>query len=331
MQGNELLDPFDRLLEEVSAPARIREIEAGGSSAVLWSALEESGFLDALVSEEAGGAGLALAEVGSLLQAVGRHAVPAPVAETMAARFLLAQAGIERPSGPIVLATLNGQQTAAVPLAGVAEFALVEKAGAVVLTPMVDARHTQTGVHNSLAAFLSWTGEVAGPSFEAPECGLRAVTAMLRAAAIAGAADRLLQMTVAYANERLQFGKPIGRQQAIQQQMAVMAEQTIAARLAAQVGCASGLPPAIEAAAIAKQVTSIAAHQVSNIAHAVHGAIGISEEYDLQLYSRRLHEWRLADGAEAYWARILGKRRLGEADRTSVDFIRERLNEESVA
>ena len=80
--------------------------------------------------------------------------------------------------------------------------------------------------------------------------------------------------------------------------------------------------PALEAAAIAKQVASIAAVPVAEIAHAVHGAIGISEEYDLQLYTRRLHEWRLADGSEAYWAAQLGAARLAAANQSSVDFIR---------
>jgi acyl-CoA dehydrogenase len=329
MDGNEFLDPFDRLLEDVSAPPRIREIEAGGSSATLWEALQDSGFLDALAPEDAGGVGLSLADVGPLLQAVGRHAVPAPVAETMVARFLLAQAGIERLTGPIVLATLSGGQTAAVPLARIASHALLEKDGQLVLTPLAGATVTPTGVHHDLSAALSWTGEPAGPAFPAPTVGLRAIAAVLRAALIAGAADRLLQMTAAYAKERVQFGKPIGKQQAIQQQMAIMAEQTVAARIAAQIGCASGLPPILEAAAIAKQAASSAAWQVANIAHAVHGAIGISEEYDLQLYSRRLHEWRLADGAESYWAGQLGRIRLASACETSVDFIRQRLSVEA--
>ena len=49
-----------------------------------------------------------------------------------------------------------------------------------------------------------------------------------------------------------------------------------------------------------------AATRVAATAHAVYGAIGISEEHDLQLFTRRLHEWRLADGSETYWNRLLG-------------------------
>ena len=60
--------------------------------------------------------------------------------------------------------------------------------------------------------------------------------------------------------------------------------------------------------------------EVAGIAHAVHGAIGISEEYDLQLLTRRLHEWRMADGSEGYLSQVLGGGRLGSAG-PSVDWI----------
>jgi alkylation response protein AidB-like acyl-CoA dehydrogenase len=146
---------------------------------------------------------------------------------------------------------------------------------------------------------------------------------IVRATAIAGAANRLLDMTVAYANERVQFGKPIGRQQALQQQLAVMAEHVIAARMAAEIVCAAGFPASLFRVAVAKTVTSQAAVPIATIAHAVHGAIGISEEYDLQLFTRRLHEWRLADGSEAYWSRLLGGARIESDTDTSITFVRE--------
>jgi len=322
MDSHELLDPFDKLLADVAAPARTREIEAGKPVNELWETLQESGFLDALTPEDAGGVGLSLHDAAPLLQALGRHAVAAPVAETMVARALLGREGIECPDGPIVLAPLHSFRSAVTPLARVATHALVQVDETLVLTPLAAATLVETGVHHSLAGVLSWDSAPAGPPIPAPAVGLRAIAAILRACAIAGAADRLLEMTTAYARDRVQFGKPIGKLQAIQQQLSVMAEQVVAARLASQLGCAGGLPPGLEAAAVAKQVTSIAAVPVAEIAHAVHGAIGISEEYDLQLYTRRLHEWRLADGSESYWAGVLGAARLEAAEQTSVDFIR---------
>ena len=313
---SEFLEPFERMLEDVATPAAVRAIEQGGSSDAMWSAFAESGFLDALVPEDRGGAGLALAEVHPLWMALGRHAVPLPVGETMIARALLAEA----PGGPIALAVVGAGQDVVVPCGLVAEHVLVEIAGALHLVP---ASGAPTDVPASLAARMRFAALPAAVA-PAPEGGLRALAALLRAALIAGAAERLTAMTATYAGERVQFGKPIGRQQALQQQMAVMAEEMVAARIASQLGCAGAFPPSLVAAATAKSVASRAAPRVAATAHAVHGAIGISEEHDLQLFTRRLYEWGLADGSETYWNRLLGAARLKDAGR-SVDFVRKAL------
>ena len=75
------------------------------------------------------------------------------------------------------------------------------------------------------------------------------------------------------------------------------------------------------AAAVAKLRTGEAVMSVSSIAHAVHGAMGFTEEYDLQLHTRRLHEWRLCYGTEAYWATVLGGEALASPGR-ALDFVR---------
>ena len=120
----------------------------------------------------------------------------------------------------------------------------------------------------------------------------------------------------------MQFGKPIGRQQSLQQMLALMAEDMIACRIAAQLGASQGIAVSLATAATAKITTSAAAPRIAASAHAVHGAIGISEEYDLQLLTRRLHQWRLADGSEGYWSQGLGTARLASPQPT-VDWIRE--------
>jgi alkylation response protein AidB-like acyl-CoA dehydrogenase len=66
-----------------------------------------------------------------------------------------------------------------------------------------------------------------------------------------------------------------------------------------------GLPRPL-LAALGKARASQAVAQVADIAHAVHGAIGVTEEYDLQLYTRRLRDWRLAAGSEAHWHERIG-------------------------
>lgn len=316
MDMNELLEPFRRLLESTVTPAAVRAVEAGGSWESMWQAISESGFLDALVDEEHGGAGLTLADMGPLFQAIGAQPVPLPVAETMVARALLAAAGMDLPEGPIILVTGTTQP---VPGAVVATHALVDTGEHVHLVP-IDALSPQpTGAHHCLSLRLA--GTPSGPALPRPAGGLRAVAVVIRAALIAGAAERLTQMSTLFANERVQFGKPIGRQQAVQHMLAVMGEDMIACRIAAQIGLSKGLKVPMAVAAAAKATTSAAAPRIAATAHAVHGAIGISEEYDLQLLTRRLHEWRLADGSEGYWEKLLGAARLASPDAT-VDWVR---------
>lgn len=317
MDINELLEPFVRMLDAAASPAVVRAIEHGGSADALWREIAGSGFLDALVSDEHGGAGLSLADIEPLIEALGARAVPLPVAETMVARALLAESGIAAPDGPVVLVTSLAQP---VPCGLVAQAALVDCGDALVLCDMAQLAPAPTGVTNSLAARIS--GKPEGRSLPRPASGLRSIAAVLRAALIAGAAARLCDVTTAYASERVQFGKPIGRQQSLQQMLALMAEDMIACRIAAQLGASHGLNVPLAAAATAKIATSSAAPRIAATAHAVHGAIGISEEYDLQLLTRRLHEWRLADGSEGCWSQVLGQSRLASTV-TSVDWIRQ--------
>jgi acyl-CoA dehydrogenase len=322
MADNDFLEPFVRLLQDVAPIAVVRETEGGGDTVAMWSKIAESGFLDALVPGTAGGFGLTLAQVEPLLQALGRHLTPVPVAETMVARVLLAQAGIALPDGPIVLATSSAAQ---IPFAAVAKYVLADNGEALLLIPASETTITPLGLRSTLSGRIEWQ-DGAGTKCPRPADGLRPIAAVLRAAMIAGTIDGLLDMTVAYANDRVQFGKPIGRQQAVQQQLAVMAEYAVSARIAAQLGCGRGFPPPSIVAATAKYGASAAVMPAATIAHAVHGAIGISEEYDLQLSTRRLYEWRLADGSESYWANVIGASRLSTSVDTSIDFVRTELS-----
>ncbi|HEY4067785.1 MAG TPA: acyl-CoA dehydrogenase family protein [Burkholderiaceae bacterium] len=135
-----------------------------------------------------------------------------------------------------------------------------------------------------------------------------ALHAALCAAQIAGAVERVLEMSLEHAKQRVQFGKPVGSFQAVQHQLSAMAEQACAARIAAQLCFASDTHlPDRRLAAIAMVAAGEAAEVVAAGGHAVHGAIGISAEFDLQLYTRRLREWRVEAGSPAYWSRQVGR------------------------
>ena len=316
MHDAELQGPFARLLDDMADMAAVRALENGAPVAALWQALAESGFLDALVHEDAGGAGLSLATIAPLIETLGAQGLPVPVADTMVARALLGGAA---PRGPIVLVTSQ-----ALPVCGArfADHALVDDGRTLVLSPLAALEPQATGVQGSSAMMLH--GRAQGPAFARPDGGLRPVAAVVRAALIAGAGARLTDMACAHANTRVQFGKPIGRQQAIQQMLAVMAQDMVGARIAARQGASRGLAVPVALAASAKITASVAAARLAASAHAVHGAIGIAAEYDVQILTRRLHEWRLADGSEGYWAAVLGTARLQSAQ-TTVDWVREAI------
>lgn len=318
-----LLDPFVRMLDDACTPRAIRDVEAGRGIDAMWATIAASGFLDALVPEAKGGAGLIFDQVTPLVFATGSHAVPLPVAETIVGRGLLGLDASAIPDGPLVLADFGDRGGGLIPSAAVATHIVADMGDRLCLFRADTLTVRPSGVHGSLSATISGGARSSAiTEAERPAAGIRSVAAIIRAAQIAGAAHRVLEMTTAYAGERIQFGKPIGKQQAIQQTLAVMAEQSVMARMAAHIGCAEALAPRIEIAAIAKQVASAAAVEIANIAHAVHGAIGISEEFDLQLYTRRLHEWRMADGSEGFWGPILGRMRLESSESGSVDYIR---------
>ncbi len=158
----------------------------------------------------------------------------------------------------------------------------------------------------------------------APTVGM---TACLIAAQMAGAMQRVLEMTLQYANDRQQFGRPIGKFQAIQHQLAVMAEHVMAARMAAQIGCESALggqgtlEPALMNVAVAKARANEAAVEVAALAHSIFGAIGFTAEHDLQLYTRRLHAWRQSAGTESYWHEVLGRAVLAAPQTLSLDIL----------
>ncbi len=136
----------------------------------------------------------------------------------------------------------------------------------------------------------------------------RALAAAITAGLMAGALQAVQAMTIDYASTRKQFGREISKFQAIQHQLAVLAEETMAARMAAQAAFV-GAPLEISPlrAGVAKARAGQAAETAAAIAHAVHGAIGVSQEYPLHHLTRALHKGRLAHGGEAYWAGVLGR------------------------
>jgi acyl-CoA dehydrogenase len=308
MQDDLFHDAIEQLLGDLANSKVVRAIEEGGSSASLWSDIEESGFANALLPEEAGGAGMGLADAYPLFETCGRHVLPVPLAQTAIARALLLGANLNVPFGAIALATQpRGDDPIVVTFGAVADWVLLSDGSTMRLYDVTEAERSVNA--GTVDARLRWRAEVQ-PKCElpAPACGLRAIEATLLAAQMSGAIRRLLEMTLSYANDRQQFGRSIGKFQVIQHDLAVMAQHAEAARMAARMSCSTrGLLPVVLLTAVAKACTGEAVVPVTSIAHAIHGAIGITAEYDLQLFTRRLHAWRAAAGSEIYWHLLMGQ------------------------
>ncbi len=326
-----LAETVERILGDLCAPSVVRAAEAGTWPEALWRQIEEAGLPLALAREADGGAGLAWRDVLPVLVAAGRHAAPVPLGEAIAAHALAACAECRLPEGRPTLAVFEGEKSGAdrgrmsvrarsVPHARAATFVVGTLARAGQPTELLAMRTSDATVEPDVRlagegrCSLTWSDAEATLRATVP-AGVSAleVGAAVRSAQLAGGIGRVLELAVQYAGERKQFGKAIGKFQAIQQQLAVLGELAAAAAMAAELACDTArlaLDPM--RVACAKARTSEAAGVAAAIAHAVHGAIGVTEEHDLQLYTRRLWAWRLDFGSEAFWAGLIGRRVLAD-------------------
>jgi len=315
------IDALRGLLTDRCTPQAVRDIEHGRSAEALWQSIEQSGFADTLLPEADNGAGLSLAEAFPLLELCGNFVLPVPLPETMVARALLAGAGLPRPQGSIALAIARRHPEGALVCertsAGrVADWVLARTDEACVLLP-VDAATSDAAV-GRLDATLTWSLPAVAGARILPDADLHTLQAGVLAAQLAGALAGVFARTLQFANERNQFGRPIGKFQAIQHQLSMISEHVFAARAAAQLGCRGDRLRV----AIAKARTSEAALEVAALSHSIHGAIGFTEEFDLQLYTRRLHAWRQAGGSESYWHDVLGAALVDRHEGATIDLIR---------
>lgn len=123
-----------------------------------------------------------------------------------------------------------------------------------------------------------------------------------------GALQRCLDLSIEHVNARIQFGKALSKQQAVQQSLALLAEEVAAVAVAAQAAAkAREHGDARFEIACAKLRTNRAIAAGTTIAHQVHGAIGFTQDYPLHRFTRALTLWRSQYGGEAHWAAYLGR------------------------
>jgi len=333
-------DAAARIFADLADPQSVNRARGADEERVwkdkFWRALTEAGLPLAWVPENLGGAGGSLADGFAVLGVAGRFAPAVPLAETLAAGWLLAQAGIEAPASPLTLAPLRPQQRIAltsdgrlrgralgVPFARDCEhIAVLADAGDALTIALVDRAQCRISEGRTLAGdaadVVSFDDARVLASAPAPRdfdrSALALMGATIRSVETAGALETVLALCLAYANERVAFERKIGKFQAVQQNLARLAGE-VAAALAVAGSAADTLAQAADfdegvflEAAAAKIRTAEAAAEGAAIAHQVFGAIGFTREHVLHRFTLRLLSWRDDFGNESFWAAELGRR-----------------------
>lgn len=323
----------------------LEQFETGQFCAPLWKLVSDAGFGLTTVPEEAGGVGGQWRDAADLLFAIGQFNLPLPLAETMIANHLLAAAGIALPDTDKPLALIEAGQHAQLEfsssqgstiLSGRAQaVAWARDCDWLVISNSVAPGQTQIALMDlrqpKAITIQQGSNLAAEPRddlhFDRAACEAVALDtalplaqpvwqlgALARSAMMSGALKQVLDLSVRYANERVQFGKPIGKNQAIQQPLAMLAGEIGAAQMASRIALDAMSAPAAGAGgsqafdiAVAKVRNGQAATQANGIVHQVHGAIGFTYEHMLHFSTRRLWSWRSDYGSDGYWARALGK------------------------
>ncbi|HEY7639779.1 MAG TPA: acyl-CoA dehydrogenase family protein [Steroidobacteraceae bacterium] len=313
---------------ELLADSAARAFQSYDRQRNAWHEIEELGIADILVSDTNGGSGADWDDACAVLQVSGRWQIAQPIAEAMIARKLAADAGVQLPRSPLSIApdaagTLS-RDGRALKFSGILQSVPWGRDVSHVVTSLAFEHRTHTVVLSVKDAKLHKRTNLAGEPrddlrFDAAEALAAASTsresqhlfyyaALARTAQIAGALQSALERSIAYALERKQFGRAIGRFQAVQQQLALFGAETAAAtcasRSAAIAATTGDAPFQIAAAKLrANQAIGVA----TATAHQVHGAIGFTWEYALRHATQRLWSWRSEYGNDRYWSEHLGR------------------------
>lgn len=317
-------DTANKLLAASSEQAVVEAAERGEWPAALWAEAAETGLTTAL---DEGMDGLPAAV--AVARASGANPAPIPLVETIMARALAQSAGLALPEGPATIAPPRTSEVkltkegsgyrlrgtlGAVPFGRWCAEVAVTSDGLAAIMPAKDIKWRPA---------KDWSGNaVSGEPLDSADIDvalsdravgkctidLDALGALLRSWQMAGAMRQALGITVQYANDRVQFGRPLGKFQALQHLIAEMVENTAAADTAASLALnAHGTPRARLMLASAKVRCGEAAGIVAAGAHQVHGAIGFTREHRLHHLTRRLFTWRDEFGHEGDWAIELGR------------------------
>lgn len=335
-----LIDSATNLFASTCTFDVVQRAEESGWAPDVWNAVAEAGFAWIGVDAEGGGSGGSLADACAVLRIAGAHAAPIPLAETgILGGWLLADAGLALPDGPVTVipGTANDTLAAGLGVGGSVQLsgwahrvawatksdkivALLQAEGAdrglvVAISPDQATIEESTNLAGEPRATLSFDGvtiqadNVAPATTATPE-RLRLRGALSRASLMAGALQAMSRLTVDYTEQRQQFGRPVGRFQAVQQHLVWGAQDAALTTMAAEVAARQAtidLDAAHFEIASAKIVADDSASTATRGSHQAHGAMGMTQEYALHHLSRRLWAWRHEWASPGEWPAYVGR------------------------
>ncbi|MEV0452426.1 acyl-CoA dehydrogenase family protein [Streptomyces sp. NPDC050600] len=338
-EQREFARSLDGMLSAADTPGAVRAWEAGDTAPgrALWTRLAEAGVFALAVPERHDGLGPLPLELAVAFTELGRHAVPGPLVETVAAAALLDRldgvggggaegSGTDGADGADGAAAAWLPQIASgkavvslcVPAAGspyaldpdAADTVLVVEGDTVRLAATAGPVQPSADPARRLARPLGGSVLARGPKVTAAAAYAAEVAALATAAQSLGLGRALLDRTVAYVGQRTQFGVAIGSFQAVKHRLA---DTLIALEFAqpllhsAALALAEGADHSAAEVAAAKVTAGEAAYAAARTALQLHGAVGYTEELDLALWIRKARPLRDAWGTPAACrARVLG-------------------------
>ena len=321
-----LADATARLIAQKLSEDAQAQAEQGHWPAALWQDFADMQLHLILAPQEAGGFGMQAHNAMPTFRLLGAHAVPLPLVDTIIANGLLGKAGLALADGPAALIPAGQLQLrkndAGYHISGQAKRVawgrnvqyLVAEVDGKICRIAQGWQCTEEG--RNLAGhprdLLTVDAQLSADQVADMPKGLDILGhgAAARAILAAGAMQSALQLTVNHTSTRIAFGKPLSKQQAVQQDIArvatALAATSASADMAADALDDDNAPRATLRVAAARTRISEASQLAHSISQQSHGAIGFTREYRLHLFTRPLLAWRDEFGSYAHWALILG-------------------------
>jgi acyl-CoA dehydrogenase len=329
-----ILETTDRIMVDMCSKNLVDRSEAGEWPRELWETLETTGLTLTGIDEDAGGSGGDIGDALAVIRRAASYAAPLPLAETLMAAILLEAAGTSVPAGPLTLSadseefSLSGTDNNYLLSGHASGVAWASQCGSILILAGGDENQRLVSLHPdqcevkqeyNIAGEPRYSIQCESVELENEQVLLPPATwhfdrlfelgALTRSVMMAGALDSVLDLCVQYVQERQQFGRPLAKFQAIQQQLAALAGEVAASSKAADVAVEAYLSgSATSEIAAAKARIGEAAGISAEIAHQVHGAMGFTHEHGLHQRTRRLWAWRDEYGTESFWQEKLGRR-----------------------